>query len=123
MARRGIDRATRALVDALADYDDEYLSCRNLGHYWRVVGYFKGATGITTARRLVCQRCETTRTDLWSATNGDRLAARYTYAGDYRLEGVNPSARAVRVEVMRRAVVYASEAEMLASVTNGSRRG
>ena len=122
MARRRIDRETRALVDALGDYDDEYLTCRNLGHYWRVLGYFRATSGALTSRRLVCQRCETERTDLWSPVSGDRIGARYLYGQGYRIEGVSPTARAVRVETMRRATVFASEAEMLSAITNGSRR-
>jgi hypothetical protein len=123
MARRVVSREVREVAAALHDYDDEYLTCRNLGHYWRVVGYFRGASG-TTTRRLECQRCETTRVDLWASVGGERIGARYRYGADYRLEGVQPPASAVRVEVLRRATVYASEDEMLSALatSNGGRR-
>jgi hypothetical protein len=111
----------REIANALHDYDNAYLECRNLGHYWRVMGYFRGAAGVT-ARRLECQRCDTVRLDRWESRGGDRIGSSYRYGADYRLEGVQPPARAVRVEVLRRATVYASEADMLATLSNGDRR-
>ena len=108
----------REVAAALHDYDDEYLACRNLGHYWRVMGYFRGVGGIVL-RRLECQRCDTVRLDRWESRGGARIGSSYRYGAEYRLEGVQPAATAVRVEVMRRATVYASESEMLAALTNG----
>jgi hypothetical protein len=115
--------SAREVSAALQEYDEDYLLCRNLGHVWRILGYFRGATGLTM-RRLECQRCETVRLDKWATRGGERIGATYRYGSDYRLEGVQPAAAAVRVEVLRRATVFASEAEMLAALTNGSgRRG
>jgi hypothetical protein len=112
--------SARQVAAALQDYDNDYLLCRNLGHVWRIVGYFRGAGGVV-ARRLECQRCETGRVDRWGGRGGaERIGSSYRYGTDYRLEGVQPAAAAVRVEVVRRATVYASESEMLAALgSNG----
>jgi hypothetical protein len=111
----------KEVAAALHDYDDDYLTCRNLGHYWRVLGYFRGASGVV-ARSLECQRCQTVRLDSWEARGGGRIGSRYRYGVDYRLAGVQPAAAEVRIEVLRRATVYASEGEMLAALSNGSGR-
>jgi len=103
--------------EALSAYDEGYLECRNLGHPWRVIGYFRGASGLVL-RHVRCQRCETVRIDKW-ALNGDRIGSTYHHAEGYLMPGlggaVNP--HDVRVEVIKRAVVFASEGEMLAAVT------
>lgn len=118
------DKTARLVADALHDYDGEFLDCRrgNLGHEWRSVGFYRGA-GNVTHRRVVCKRCSTWRTDAWEARTGARLPGRYNYAEGYQLPGVSPDATAVRVEVLRRATVFASEDEMLTAVhTNGGRQ-
>ena len=119
--RRTLDRTAQAVADALHDYDADFLECRrgNLGHEWRSLGFFRGAAGMV-ARRVVCKRCGTWRTDLWDAKTAERVRARYTYAEGYRIEGSQPDALSVRGEVLRRAVVFASEDEMLAAVTSGN---
>jgi hypothetical protein len=114
-------RAQSAPVKALRAYDEDYLLCRNLGHVWSVVGYYRAPDGIT-ARLLTCDRCETERTDRWTARTGERHQGRYRYAGSYQMggfDGDRASATDVRVEVMRRATVYANEESMLASVMKG----
>jgi hypothetical protein len=103
----------------LTQYDGTYLECRNLGHVWRVAGYYRD--GDAVLRRLGCQRCETERTDRWRR-DGERLSARYAYADGYRMgtgEGVKPYE--VRAEMMRRATVYRNEAEMFAALTEAAR--
>ena len=101
----------------LKGYDAEFLHCRNLGHEWRTIGYFQGEGVIK--RRLECHRCETERTDRWEH-NGLRRSGSYKYAEGYRLEGMAPAATQVRLELLRRATIFRSEAEMLASMTDGS---
>ena len=105
-----VDEAKEALVR----YDEAFLECRNLGHVWGIRGYFRGARGVVV-RALQCGRCETTRQDRWG-TNGDRIGAGYTYPEGYRIEGVRVTGSSVRVEMVRRAVVYASEDEMFAAL-------
>lgn len=102
----------------LRGYEAEYLDCRNLGHVWRTVGFFQGE-GIIR-RRLACQRCETERTDRWSHA-GERRSASYRYAEGYKLEGIAPAATQVRLELLRRATIYRSEADMLNAMTTGPR--
>jgi hypothetical protein len=103
----------------LRAYAAEYLDCRNLGHVWHTIGFFQGEGVIK--RRLSCSRCETERTDRWEH-DGSRRAGSYNYAEGYRLEGMQPATTQVRLELMRRATIYKTEAEMLAAMTNGARR-
>lgn len=112
-------------VRALRQYDDDFLLCRrgNLGHAWEVVGFFRLPDGIT-ARRLRCPRCETTRTDHWDRTTGERHQPVYKYAAGFQIsaDGDHVDAYDVRLEVMRRADVYANEGAMLNAVTGGKGR-
>ena len=114
-------RVVEQITNALQDYDETFLECRNLGHVWRIRGYFRGADGIV-ARRLECQRCDTGRLDRWGF-NGERIGSSYQYVEDYRIPEVRVAAGDVRVEMIRRAVVYASEAEMLDAITTPARSG
>jgi hypothetical protein len=108
----------------IRSYDEGYLLCRNIGHAWKIHGYYKGAGDGTTRRYLSCERCETERHDKWDTKSADRLNGSYRYSPDYRLDAdVQPSKQHVRAEVMRRATVYANEEQMLASLKNGGRRG
>ena len=115
-------REVTEAAEALSHYDESYLDCRNLGHVWRVLGYFRGATGLVL-RHLRCQRCETIRVDKW-ALNGDRVGSQYHHSEGYLIPdlGAPVNSHDVRVEMIRRAVVFASEAEMLASISNGRGR-
>ena len=101
----------------LKSYDESFLACRNLGHVWRILGFFQGEGVIK--RRLICQRCDADRTDRWEP-GGFRRSPTYGYPEGYRLEGMQPAATQVRLEMMRRARIFVSEAEMLASMTGGS---
>src|SRR5262245_35777315 len=103
-------RATRGQLKQLQAYAAEYLECRNLGHQWRTIGFFE--SGGLVKRRITCQRCDTDRTDRWQR-DGVRRSPSYSYADGYRLAGFNPPAQALRVETIRRAVVYESETAML----------
>lgn len=102
----------------LAGYEGQYLQCRNLGHVWEVWGYYR--RGSDVYRHLDCQRCKTERIDHWGS-NGARLGNRYRYVDGYSLasgeDGQRVSTTDVRVEMMSRAKVYASEQAMLDSVT------
>lgn len=104
----------------LTEYDGTYLECRNLGHVWRVAGYYRD--GEVVLRRLGCMRCETDRTDRWRR-DGFRLPSRYGYVEGYKIEGADTPVRPVdvRVEMMRRATIYKDEADMLANLTAAAR--
>ena len=80
MPRRRVITPVSNVEVALSTYDETYLECRNLGHVWRVVGYFRGATG-AVLRHLRCQRCETVRVDNWTLS-GDRVGAAITTPRD-----------------------------------------
>lgn len=114
-----------AAAKALRGYDDDYLLCRfgNLGHVWEIVGYFRSGIAGEVRRSLTCARCGTERQDRWLAGSGERVASSYRYAAEYRmdLEGEHMGATDVRLEAMRRATVYANEAQMLNHMTGGSR--
>lgn len=104
-----------APAKALRGYDETYLLCRNLGHVWEIMGYFRGAPG-EVRRDLRCTRCDTERQDRW-LRSGERISGRYSYAADYRLETDGHMAAVdVRLEVIRRATVYANEETMLAGL-------
>ena len=95
------------------------MECRNLGHVWRILGYYRD--GDAVLRRLGCARCDTERADRWRR-DGLRLSARYTYADGYRRgpgEGIKPFE--VRAEMIRRATVYRNESEMLEALTGATR--
>jgi hypothetical protein len=103
----------------LTGYSGTYLDCRNLGHVWGTVGFYR--LNGEVRRRLDCGRCGTERLDRW-LSNGDRRGASYSYVDGYRIESDEPvTAHGVRVEVLARARVYASEAAMLAAMTKGAR--
>jgi hypothetical protein len=116
--------AQNPVTKALRGYDDDQLECRGLAHAWRVIGYFREPDGIV-ARDVVCDRCETERTDRWNRETGERQPARYRYATGYRIaaEGERVEGTAVRLETIRRADVFASESQMLDAMTGGNNRG
>jgi hypothetical protein len=107
---------------ALRTYDDDFLLCRNIGHLWHPVGFFRAPDGVV-CRRLECARCESKRTDYWVKDTGERLQGRYTYADGYivKTDGYAVHAVDVRLETMRRAKVYANEGAMLSAMTDGRR--
>ena len=111
---------------ALRQYDDDFLLCRrgNLGHVWQSVGFFRQPDGIV-ARRLECARCTSTRTDHWDRDSADRMPSSYHYADGYqmKLDGDYADAHDVRVEVMRRATVYANESQLMNALTGGNGKG
>lgn len=117
MARAAAKRKTPEPEDhidldlTLAEYNETYLTCRDLMHAWRVFGYYRGGgwTG-ATKRLLKCERCGMERTDAW-----DGITVRHTYdqPDGYRLEGVHLSKADVRAEQLRRASrIFDSEDEM-----------
>lgn len=90
------------------DYDDTYLTCRDLRHHWELIGYYHQDGGVN--RVLLCGRCEAERTDTWT-TGGARVKATYTYPDGYRLtDGTTPAD--VRTEVLHRVVVFDSVEDM-----------
>ena len=108
---------------ALRAYDEDHLLCRfgNLGHVWEILGYFRSGIAGEVRRDLECARCGTRRQDRWLSGSGERLASQYRYADGYRLdlEGEHMAASDVRLEAIRRANVYANEAQMLDHLTGG----
>lgn len=116
---------TETVARVLKSYDDDFLTCRNLGHAWEVVGYYRAPDGVVR-RSVTCGRCETDRTDSWERSSGVRIGSTYRYAHGYRVEtgaGEKPGSVDVRLEVIRRASIYANEAAMLAAMTDGGGRG
>jgi hypothetical protein len=98
--------------------------CRDLRHPWERVGYYRDPDGITS-RRLRCVRCGTERTDHWDAKSGDRYPSNYRYATGYQITGTDGDrvdAFDVRLEVLRRADVYANESQMVAAMTRPVRK-
>jgi hypothetical protein len=107
---------------ALRDLDDVSLTCRRgsgIGHAWRVLGWYQH--GDETRRSSVCDRCGTTKTDRWVKRTGERHAPRYEHPDGYSLPE-QPQAYEVRMEVMRRARVFASEEAMITALTEGAVR-
>src|SRR5215471_13408803 len=104
MARRKEITPIGSVEVALESYDETYLECRNLGHVWRILGYFRGAR--------------------WGL-NGDRIGASYHHSEGYLFEGLEApvNAHAVRIEMLHRATIFENEASMLASLeTRAPRR-
>jgi hypothetical protein len=112
-------RSSRGLQGPLGDYEGSWLECRNLGHIWKVWGYYR--RGADVYRHLDCQRCHTERVDHWGS-NGARLGNRYHYIDGYQLRSDDDHPRItttdVRLEMMTRAKVFASEEAMVEAMTN-----
>lgn len=102
---------------AVRQYDDVYLTCRDLRHVWSLVGYYRD-NGVVR-RLLDCERCGTQRNDQWKA-NGERVASSYRYAEQYVMEG-GMDAWEVRREAMHRATIFSSEDHMIQALTSGGR--
>ena len=112
------------MPSALRSYDEQYLECRrgNLGHVWRVLGYYKTPEG-DTGRNLICARCDSTAQDRWESKTGERYPRRYKYADGYVIgDGEQVHGEDIRKEVMRRARVFANEEQMIAALTEGGRK-
>jgi hypothetical protein len=104
----------------LRGYDEVFLDCRDLRHQWAVDGYYRTPEG-QVHRDLTCGRCGTERTDRWDRASGDRLPSHYRYVGGYKVDsfdGERVGPNDVRLEVLRRVKVYASEEQMLAAMTD-----
>lgn len=100
---------------AVRNYDDVYLTCRDLRHVWRLVGYYR--EGGSVRRVLDCERCGTQRNDKWMP-NGERVTSSYSYAEQYQMEA-GMGTWEVRLESMRRATIYTSEDHMIQALTSG----
>lgn len=115
MAKRTLTKPS-GLV--LGSYDNTYLGCRDHGHVWDVVGYYRLDGQVR--RRMDCLRCGTERLDRWGL-DGYRFGSTYHYVEDYVVpedeDGNRVTTTDVRLEVLARATVYASQDEMLAAMT------
>ena len=106
----------------LAAYDNQYLTCRNPGHSWRILGYYRD--GADVCRDLICDRCEAERVDRWTRDTYDRLPGRYKYPAGYLIpteDGKRTDTADIRRETVRRADVFANETQLLDSLTKGKR--
>lgn len=100
--------------DPLWDYDENYLACRSIAHRWEVTGFYHDRFG-GVIRHVRCDRCGTTRRDIWTQ-NGVRVANSYSYAEGYQIKGSGGISRTdVRVATLKRVRVYDNEREMLAT--------
>jgi hypothetical protein len=116
--------ASRAPYEAevdltLAEYNETYLLCRDIGHAWRIRGHFRSPSGRGPVRRaLECTRCGMGRTD---EPDGYRTWHTYDQPDGYRVEGRRLTKAEVRAEGFRRAKVYSSEAVMLQALARSRR--
>jgi len=100
---------------ALNDYPAEFLGCRDLGHSWTPVGYFR--ENGTLHRLLKCERCPMTAEDEWTS-RFERLPRRYDAPDGYYFVGSGGVDRAhIRREVARRATPHTSRASLLEQLT------
>jgi hypothetical protein len=97
-------------------YPDKYLSCRSIGHQWKVIGLFH--QGPDVVRALLCGRCDMDRHDYWTR-GGERLGSRYHQPDGYRIGDGGASTWEVRREVLNRVTVYDSEDRMMAHLMSG----
>lgn len=110
MARRPAEQYEDDPEYALQQYDDTFLLCRDLRHAWATQGFYKA--GRDLRRRLVCERCGTERTDIWSATGETRLGNAYRYPDGFKI-GRGITWALVRQEVVSRVTIYENEEQML----------
>lgn len=107
-------------ADALDGYDDVYLECRDLGHHWAVIGYYR--VGAEIRRQLQCRTCPTQSTDVWRST-GERISRRYAYPDGYLIVGGGVTRADVRKETLNRVTVFESEAQMVEALfTKGKKK-
>lgn len=73
------------LREAISDLSADHLTCRDLGHAWRIDAYrsHNDAGEKTFVRTLICRVCKTIREEQ-VATDGELLKRRYSYRSGYQ---------------------------------------
>lgn len=97
------------VADALHEYKEVFLECRDLMHQWKVRGYYRKAGWTGTFRSVVCRNCGMERDDRW-----DGATVRHTYQQPegYRIPELHVTKGDIRQEQLRRARVWESREEM-----------
>lgn len=95
--------------DLLTGYSRTFLTCRDLGHAWVVVGLFR--YGSDTCRRMECSRCTATRTQVLGR-QAETRTNRYRHPDGYLIEGANVSRADVRRASIAEAAVFGNETEL-----------
>lgn len=112
-------RTTAELQNALSNYTDEFLECRDR-HDWKTTGMFRVPGGIR--RRQTCQRCTSMATDEWTS-RGARVGRKYDYVDGYQIHGAGPVDRTyIRLEMINRFNIFDNEADMINAATAPKRR-
>lgn len=117
MTRRRL-RVVTEISDLLRDYDDAYLTCRDLHHHWRVIGYYRRGNEIR--RQLNCERCGGVRVD--RRLGGVRLSPSYAMPEGYRIPGGGVKPIHVWSERINRVNVYETEAAMVAELLEAGKK-
>lgn len=104
---------------SLRQYPEQFLGCRDLQHPFAIVGYYRTENG-DTKRRLQCSRCKSIGHDTLTPLGLRRKGRSYQYVEGYLIEGGLKPAQA-RQEQVRRATVYRTEEDMLATLTGSQR--
>ncbi len=117
-------RQKRRVIEPVEDdpfdaYDERYLECRSINHRWSVLGFYHDPYG-AVVRSVRCDRCETTRRDLWTS-RGARLGNRYSYPEGYQMKGQGGVSREeVRVATLKRVRVFDNEQAMFSTLLGRS---
>lgn len=112
-------RQRREAGEALHETTKEFLECRDLRHHWSAVGMFW--VGAEVHRKLVCERCDTVATDVWSK-KGERIQRAYKYPPGYQVKGIRITPIDIRREVLTRVKVYDTEEQLMKSLmTRGTK--
>lgn len=117
--RRKPAQKPSAIPSALRNLEDRFLECR-LQHAFRTVGFYRSGDGYTR-RRVECDRCGAIGKDTFTALGVRAKNRQYQLPVGYTIPG-GVELPTVRREVMRRATIFSSEEEMLATFVGGPRK-
>lgn len=88
------------IAERLEQWEDRFVTCRDLGHTWKLMDITDGSTVV---REFICRGCSAVRWQAIKRSSGVIISNRYRYPKGYLLErGAGISRRDIRVEALNR---------------------
>ncbi len=102
----------KAIAEQLASWNDKFITCRDLGHTWRLMNVTEDSVVV---REFICRVCTAVRWQAIVRRTGEIVSNRYRYPKGYLLgkAGQGISRQDIRVEALNR----------LLESARGARRG